>query len=97
MDRNRDDSRLWRQSRLTERGIRARSDSSCRSQLNSRVSTNRDRVRCFKCKEYDHFADECPNLYIEESVREIDGTRQALLQILADSDTGSEVEQYLNI
>ena len=77
--------------------MRTRSDSSSRSQLNSRVSRNRDRVRCFKCREYDHFANECPNLVIEESDRERDSKRQASLQILADSDTGLEVEQYLNI
>ena len=26
----------------------------------SRASMNRDRIRCFKCREYDHFARECP-------------------------------------
>ena len=25
----------------------------------SRASTNRDRIRCFECREYDHFAREC--------------------------------------
>ena len=70
---------------------------SARSQSNLRVSTNRDRVRCFKCREYDHFAIECPNLALEESDRQSDSARQASLQILADSDTGLEVEQYLNI
>ena len=54
-------------------------------------------MRCFKCREYDHFANECPNLVIEESDRESDSKGQASLQILADSDTGLEVEQYLNI
>ena len=96
----------WRQSRLRERremssnrnnGVRARSESSSRSQSNSRVSTNRDRVRCFKCREYDHFANECPNLVTDESDRESDGAGQISLQILADSDTCSEMEQYLNI
>ena len=24
------------------------------------MSTNRDRVRCLECREYDHFARECP-------------------------------------
>ena len=62
-----------------------------------RVNTNRDRVRCFKCREYDHFANEYPNLVIEDLDRESDNARQASLQILTDSDTGSEVEQYLNI
>ena len=26
----------------------------------SRVSTNRDRIRCFEFREYNHFARECP-------------------------------------
>ena len=96
-DRDREDRRPWRQSRSKERGLRTRSDSRSRSRSNLRVSTNRDRVRCFKCREYDHFANECPNLVIEDSDRESDSARQASLQILADSDTGLEVEQYLNI
>ena len=28
---------------------------------------NRDRIRCFICKEYDHFANECPNIGIDDS------------------------------
>ena len=75
----------------------ARSESSSRSRSSSRTSTNRDRVQCFKCREYDHFANECPNLIPDDLDRESDGVRLALLQILADSDTGPEVEQYLNI
>ena len=82
---------------MRKRGIRTRLDSSSRSRSNLRISTNRDRVRCFKCREYDHFVNECPNLVIEDSDRESDSARQTSLQILADSDTGSEVEQYLNI
>ena len=27
----------------------------------SRTSTNRDRIRCYVCREYDHFARDCPN------------------------------------
>ena len=27
---------------------------------NSRVSTNCDHVMCYRCREYDHFASECP-------------------------------------
>ena len=76
--------------------MRARSESSSRSRSNSRPGTNRDRVRCFKCREYDHFANECPNLVPKDSDRESDGARLASLQILADSDTGLKVEQYLN-
>ena len=77
--------------------MRSRSESSSRSTSNSRACTNRDRVQCFKCREYDHFSNECPNLVPEDSDRESDGARLASLQILADSDTGLEVEQYLNI
>ena len=49
------------------------------------------------CREYDHFVNECPNLVPKDSERESNGARLASLQILADSDTGLEVEQYLNI
>ena len=75
----------------------ARSESSSRSRSNLRTSTNRDRVQCFKCGEYDHFANECPNLVPEDSDRESYGARLASLQILADSDASLEKEQYLNI
>ena len=91
--RNRED-RSWRQSRSRERGMRARSESSSRS--SSRTNTNGDGVQCFKCRECDHFVNECPKLLHDESDRESDGAT-TLLQLLADSDTGSEVEQYLNI
>ena len=94
-NRSREDRRTWRQSRSRERGRRARSESTSRS--SSRTSMNRDRVQCFKCREYDHFANECPNLVLEDSDRDSGGMRSASLQILADSDTGSDVEQYLNI
>ena len=32
-----------------------------RSRSNSRVTTNRGRIRRYRCREYDHFVDECPN------------------------------------
>ena len=38
-----------------------------RSRSNSRVATNRDSIRCFRCREYDHFANECPNLGTDDS------------------------------
>ena len=79
--------------RSRERGIRDRSEWSSRSRSNSKVSTNRDRVRCFKHRGFDHFANECPNLVLEDLDRESDSARQASLQILADSDTGLEVEK----
>ena len=37
------------------------------------MSTNRDRIRCYKCREYDHFAKDC--LTTKEE-REIDQIQQ---------------------
>ena len=53
--------------------------------MGSRTSTNRDRIRYFKCREYDHFANECPNLIPEDSDKESDSARSVSLH-LADSD-----------
>ena len=92
MDRSSENRRTWRQSRSRER--RGRSPSSSRS--GSRTSTNRDRIRCFKCREYDHSVNECPNLIPEDLEKESDSARSISLH-LADSDTGSDMEKYLNI
>ena len=73
---------------------RGRSPSS--SRLGSRTSTNRDRIRCFKCREYDHFANECPNLIHEDLDKESNSARSVSLH-LTNSDTGYDMEQYLNI
>ena len=94
MHRSWKNRRLWRQSRSRERERRSRLPSS--SRLGSRTSTNRDRIRCFKCKEYDHFANECLNLILDSSGRDSDSARSASLH-LADSDTGSDTDHYLNI
>ena len=40
---------------------RDRSSSNNRSRSGSKASTNRDRIRCYACREYDHFARDCPN------------------------------------
>ena len=34
------------------------------------MSTNRDRIRCFKCREYDDFAQECPFRLARRTSRE---------------------------
>ena len=39
---------------------RDRSLSNSRLRSGSRASTNRDRIRCYKCREYDHFTRDCP-------------------------------------
>ena len=56
-------------------GNRARSASNSRSRSGSRASTNRDRTRCYNCREYDHFARDCPNSREE---RDIDQLQQML-------------------
>ena len=96
VDRIWENRRIWRQSRPRERsrGSQSRSPSSSRSR--SRTNTNRDRIRCFRCREYDHFANECPNQATDDSDKESDSARLVSLH-LADSDTGSDVEQCLNI
>ena len=96
MDRNWENRRIWRQSRSRERDRDRQSQSPSSSRLRSRTSTKRDRIRCFRCREYDHFANECPNLVLDNSDRESDSARSVSLH-LADSDTGSDTEQYLNI
>ena len=45
--------------------------SSSRSRSSSRASTNRDRIRCFKCTEYDHFANDCPSSDTERESEQI--------------------------
>ena len=42
-------------------------NSGTRSRSNSRVTTNRDRIRCFKYRKYYHFANECPNVGTDDS------------------------------
>ena len=38
-----------------------------RSRSNSRVRTNRDRIRCYRCREYDHYVSECQNAVMSDS------------------------------
>ena len=55
-----------------------------RSRSNSRVSTNQDRMRCYRCREYYHFAAECPNTPTDEETdyEEVDPTS---LQIMSQT------------
>ena len=61
--RNRNESYDTR-GRSRDRNNRRREESM--SQSNSRVSTNHDDVRCYRCQEYDHFVAECPNTPTDE-------------------------------
>ena len=62
------------------------------------VSTNGDCVRCYRCREYDHFASECPNMPTDEEP-DYDDADPASLQMIQDYypiDSEGEVE-YLNL
>ena len=48
-----------------------RSSSNDRSRSGSTVSTNRDRIRCYICREYDHFARDCPNSREERDLEQL--------------------------
>ena len=50
---------------------RDRSSSNDRSRSGSRASTNRDRIRCYICREYDHFARNCPNSIEERDLEQL--------------------------
>ena len=50
---------------------RDRSSGSERSRSGSRTSTNRDRIRCYACREYDHFARNCPNSREERDLEQL--------------------------
>ena len=54
---------------------RTRSTSNSRSRSESIASTNMDRIRCYNCREYDHFVRDCPTSREE---REIEKLQQML-------------------
>ena len=50
---------------------RNRSSSNDRSRSGSRANTNRDRIRCYACREYDHFVRNCPNSRKERDLEQL--------------------------
>ena len=74
---DRNNSRNRNGSRIREGGLTPRRDDrryhspntnlGTRNRSTSRVTINRDRIRCYKCREYDHFANECPNTVTDDS------------------------------
>ena len=54
---------------------RARGACNSRSRLGSRASTNRDMIRCYNCREYDHFVRDCPT---SREDRDIDQLQQMI-------------------
>ena len=92
-DRNNDRPIQSRQSTLSH----GRDES--RSRSNSRVSTNCDYVRCYRCREYDHFASECPNTLTDKEP-DCDDADPASLQMMTQDyypiNSEGEIE-YLNL
>ena len=62
-------------SRSYERQNRDRRDdrsiSNSRSRSGPRATTNRGRIRCFECREYDHFVRDCPTTQANREVEQI--------------------------
>ena len=65
---------------------------------------NRDRIRCYKCREYDHFMNECPNIGTSNS--DVHESDNAALQGMAtdtelcdthDIVSYMEDTEYLNL
>ena len=52
--------------RYNDRSVQSCGRNESRSSSNSRVSTNCDHVRCYRCREDDHFASECPSMSSNE-------------------------------
>ena len=50
---------------------RDRSSNNDRSRSESRASTNRDRIRWYICREYDHFVRDCPNSREERDLEQL--------------------------
>ena len=76
------------ESRDRDRNRERESRSTTRSRSSSCVNTHRDRLRCYRCSEYDHFARECPNtLTDEESGSESEEVDDSTWQMLSQVET----------
>ena len=62
-----DRSRSRQRTGQLSRNFSRNDTSNSRSRSGSRASTNRDRIRCLRCKEYDHFAKDYPNMKTADS------------------------------
>ena len=110
-DRSKNRSRERSFSRNYSNNSRNRSASNSRSRSGSRASTNRDRIQCYKCREYDHFTKDCPTSREEKEIEQLQqmlnlGDEQTSLTLLISnmqdnfSITGSEEnlrQEHLNL
>ena len=97
-NRNNDHTRGRSRDKNNSRSVLRRREES-RSQSNSRVSTNCDQVRCYRCQEYNHFTSKCPNTPTDKET-EYEDIDPASLQMMTQNygpvDSEGEVE-YLNL
>ena len=91
-DRSRNGSR----ERSFSRGYgsnRTRSTTNSRLRLGSTASTNRDRIRCYKCREYNHFIRECPTSREEREIGQLQhmlNLEEDQTSLLTNAQNGSE-------
>ena len=88
-------SQSRREDRRDSDTLMSRSDSQSRSRLTSRVSINNDRIRCYMCREYDHFASECPNSVTDRDSEQDDLNNSTLHMLTQDSLVGLEVHESI--
>ena len=50
---------------------RTRSTSQSRSRSGARANTNRDKIYCYKCRDYDHFTRDCPTSKEEKEIEQL--------------------------
>ena len=81
--------------RSRDRNQRRGEDS--RSRSNSILSTNRDCMWCYRCREYDHFASECPNTPTDEETDYEDADPTSLQMISQDYGSTDSERDYLNL
>ena len=85
--------------RYNDRSIQSHGRDESRFRSNPRVSTYCDHVRCYRCREYDHFASECPNMPTDEEP-DCDDADQLSLQMMMQDHYPIESEgeiKYLNL
>ena len=62
------------------------------------MSTNRDRIRCFKCREYDHFTKDCPTAKEEREMFNLDEEQTSLNALTTDMyNSLNKISSFRNI
>ena len=62
-----------------------------RNRSNSKVAMNKDSIRCYRSKEYDHFVNECPNTVTDDS-DDYESDESSFLQLMT-----AEKQKFMKI